>query len=259
MNQITKPILAVPTDEGRMYVHPLTGECVYSVTTAISGGIPKKLENWSAKMAAEYAVDNWDELSLTGAETKLSLISTAHERVRDKAAGKGDVVHNSVENYNNGTPDDNSPKHMKQFENFLEVSGFTPIFQEVTVWNRAHGYAGTADCIARNRKGRYVMLDYKTGKNVWPEAALQLAALSSCEFILDAEGNETPMPLILEQGVLHLRPLSWNYHRVDEWGWKGNFAAFLGAKAVADWRRLHPAMVWGRDSKMNASSWREAA
>lgn len=256
---MTKPILAVQTNEGRMYVHPLTGEAVYSVTTIIEQGIPKKLDDWAGKQAAKYAVQNWHELTLKPEIERLRLIAQAHERVRKEAADKGDTVHNSAEAKVKGEPDDNSPGHMKQLDNFFIVSQLTPLYTEVSVWNRTIGYAGTADLVAQDQQGRYILIDYKTGRGIWPEMAVQLEALARAEFIIEPSGEEIPLPPIAEVGVLHLRPRSWWYYpiRNDEAA-ERNWSAFLGAQQVSSWRRLHPNLVWGGDDRYNAATWKAA-
>jgi hypothetical protein len=244
-----------------MYIHPKTQEAVYSVTTVLDRGIPKPgLIPWAAKEAARYAVDNFRYLINEDEEEAFRLISTAHERAKEAAAEKGDEAHTSAENLVKGKPDGKALDHMGQLEDFLKVSGYEVTHTEVTLWNRRVGYAGTADCIVKTPQGNYLILDYKTGKNVWPEAMLQLTALAHCEFILTDKGEEIPLPLIYGVGILHLRPRSWWLHLcIDGSTAERNWTAFRGAKAVSDWRRYHPAMVFGPIDRMNSANWAEAA
>lgn len=257
---MTHPPLAVETPEGRMYVHPITGEAVYSVTTIIDRGIPKELADWAARQAAKYAVEHWHELTLKPEAERIRLISQAHERARLKAAGRGDVIHASAEAQVKGTPDGKSPHHMGQLEDFFKVSGYRPAYTEVTVWHRTMEYAGTADLIVLDRTDRHILIDYKTGRGIWPEMAVQVEALARAEFIITEKGEEIPLPHIEEVGVLHLRPKSWWYHPVTgEDAAERNWSAFLGAKQISDWRRLHPDLVWGSKQRYNASNWPSAA
>lgn len=244
-----------------MYVHPITGESVYSVTTAIENGIPKPgLVKWAAKSAARYAVENWENWTHLGNEEAVELIATAHEREKEEKADKGDEVHTSSENLLKGTPDGKARRHMKQLEDFLSVSEYTPVFTEVTVWNRTHEYAGTADLIARMPSGGLCLIDYKSGKSVWGEAFLQLEALARAEFILTPDGTEIKMPPIDTVGVLHLRPLSWWFYlNADGSSADNNWKGFLAAKEVSAWRRLHPSLVFGPAEKMNAANWQKRA
>lgn len=260
---MTNPVLSQQTENGRMYVHPATGEAVYSVTTIIDAGIQKDLANWAAKQAAQYAVDNWTDLHSMSSEEVFHLISTAHERARDEASVKGDAVHTSAEGFTQGTNDGKSPKHMVQLKRFLDVSQFKMVHQEVTLWNRKEEYAGTADWIAQDRNGRFVLGDYKTGRGIWPEMAVQLEALAMCEFIITPDGQELEMPEIHTVGVLHLRPLSWWWHPIqDGYARFRNWKAFSAARKVHEdlepirnWKKLHPNMVWGNLGRFNEANW----
>jgi hypothetical protein len=109
--------------EGRGYI-----EEFYSVTTMISGGIPKHLQNWTAKMIAELVfddverhgaevLDHWaregrtflDALRASGMKLEkadetpkglgLRYIKGAADRVRDTAAKVGSDVHDAAETF----------------------------------------------------------------------------------------------------------------------------------------------------------------
>ncbi len=236
---MTAPALARTTAAGRVYKHPLTGEEVPSVTTIISGGVPKPaLPPWAAKMAAEYADANWDMLSGLSSAERVTLIKGAHKRRSEAAADLGSAVHEAADAWCSNRPmpkwEDGVEPFMEQFAEFLEARSPHFVMTEVTVWNRAHGYAGTFDWLARIN-GKLTLGDHKTGTNVWPEVGLQLAALSHAEFILRPDGTEEPMPAVGLLGVLHLRPRSWALIPVHdaEACWK----AFLAAKAITDWTR----------------------
>src|SRR5690348_5762134 len=92
--------------------------------------------------------------------------------------------------------------YMAGFQAFLD--DFQPEYKaaEFTVYNREHRYAGTADAMAQIGDTLW-LLDTKTGKDVYGEAALQLAAYRHAEFIGVAEtGDELPMPKVDRCGVL---------------------------------------------------------
>lgn len=205
-------------------------------------------------------VNNLDHIYNSDPDTIFREVSTAHEKARDKAADKGDGVHDDAERLTGGEIPKGSFGHMVQLAEFLRVSGFTPLHREVTLVNRSIGYAGTADLIARAADGRIVLIDYKSGKSVWPEAVLQVAALGHCEFILHPDGTEDYFSNADEMGVLHLRPRSWWYYRIDKPDVMSlAIDAFLAAKEIADWRRMHDSLIFGQRPKMNAANWSMAA
>jgi hypothetical protein len=86
------------------------------------------------------------------------------------------------------------------------ISDFNVEFYEteVTVWSDTHGYAGTLDAIARI-EDEVVILDYKTGKSVYSEVALQLNAYRNADCILDPDGTRRELPEVEAGAVLHLR------------------------------------------------------
>jgi hypothetical protein len=229
------------------------------VTTILKFGIPQPgLIPWAAKTAARYAWENRERLAGIDEVSFIQEVSEAYEKVREEAAGKGDQVHSSVEAYLHNNDDGLSPKHLIQLQEFLDVSGYTPIHTEVTLIERSIGYAGTVDLIARTPSGNNLILDYKTGKGIWPKDRLQVEALSRCEFILTPEGEEISMPYIDGVGILHLRPMSWWLHRdMDGDSSERNWSAFLGALQVFHWTRLHSSLVFPEE-RMNAANWRAA-
>lgn len=230
------------TTKGRTYQHPRTGETAWSVTTIIDGGLPKKqLVGWAAREVAEFAVANHGviETMLAGVrlvpeidveigprggrkETRtythrisdpdavaaaVDYLKGSPYRSRDRKADIGTLVHQYVEAVILGTPMPEVPPdaaaHMAQFDAF--VRRFEPEFiaAETTIWNRTEAYAGTLDWIARIG-GRTLLVDTKTGKDIYSDVALQLAALGHGEFVLMADGSEEPLPEVEGYAALHL-------------------------------------------------------
>lgn len=89
-------------------------------------------------------------------------------------------------------------------------------WSEATVYSRTHGYAGTADLIARMRVGDSlvpVILDVKTSKRIYGETAYQLCAYARAEFVGGDDGSESTLipddswenPTPIEHGIV-VRP-----------------------------------------------------
>jgi hypothetical protein len=116
---------------------------------------------------------------------------------------------------------------------FVETYKPSWSLSEFTVWSDAHNYAGTAD-LAAYIGNALVLIDHKTGKNAYPDTALQLAALANADFILSPDGTEMPLPKFDRCGILHIRPRSCRLIPVDHI--EEAFSAFLGLKACFDWQ-----------------------
>lgn len=234
---MTSPALAVEQPDGsRLYVHPITGERVPSVTTIMKEGIAKpRLIGWAARLAADYAIENWaalDELSLYERREE---IRYAHDREREKASELGTKVHNVIDDWAQGRP--HSPaKETKPFlNNFISfMLERQPRFieTEATVWSRKHQYAGTFDWVAEIN-GEVLLGDTKSGKRVYEEVGMQLAALSHADFLIRPDGTEEPMPEFAGLAVLHVRPRGHKLIRVRKDA--KNFRAFLACRELYSW------------------------
>lgn len=222
---------------GRVYTHPLTGEKWPSITTVIGCLDKPALPRWAAKAAAEYAAESWDSLSALGADERVTLIKGAPWRESDKAANLGTSVHDAVDHWcrNEAMPTwaDGVEPFMEQFVAFLEAREPEFVENEFTVINRTVGYAGTGDFLAVIN-GLLTCVDVKTGKGIYPEVAMQLAALAKAEAILRPDGTEVPLPAAEVLGVLHLRPKSWAL--VPVLPHDASFTAFCGLLEAWRWR-----------------------
>lgn len=234
---MTKPALAKQMPDGsRRYYHPLTGEIYPSVTTVLDVIAKPALIPWAARMAATYASDNWQELSELEPTVRIAEIKAAHEREAGYAAEKGDVIHDLIDSWAKGTPGADYPKNLDSFVNqFISfMTTMRPVFleNEVTLLSRKHGFAGTCDWIAEIG-GVTVLGDNKTGKKVYPEAALQLSALANCDCILRENGAEEMIPQFGKLMILHIRPRSWKLYEVT--ARVAAFQTFLAARNIWDW------------------------
>jgi hypothetical protein len=214
---MTGPRNARTTSRGRVYQWPATGESFWSVTTILSALPKPALLPWGMRSVAEAAVAQHDRVSamVTAAgddpEARKAVVDWLKGepyRQRDKAADLGSLVHARIESLILGKPEPPAPPvavgFIEAFDAF--VRDWRPEFlaAEMSVYNRTASYAGTLDWIARI--GDVTVLgDTKTGKDVYPEAALQLCAYARAEFAGMPDGTEGAMPVTDEARVLHLR------------------------------------------------------
>jgi len=210
------PIRTTQRDGSRTY--RVRGEDLWSVTTIIGGGLPKPaLLPWGIRTVAEFAVTESllrGSKSLTARARRDPAEAIAHLKAapyaqRDKAAGIGTQVHAATEAYVLGTPMPEPPSEVAPYlaahRRFLDDWRPEFLMTEGTVCNWTERYAGTLDWIAR-LDGALVIGDTKTGKAVYPEVALQLAAYRYAEFVVLPNGTEAPLPAAERAVVLHLRP-----------------------------------------------------
>ena len=201
---------------------------------------------WAAKVSATYAVDNWPELSRLVYQERINAIKAAHRTTRDDAANLGDSIHEYAEAYLKGDP---TPAMTDQNESAIgALFGFFDkhkpelLGAEISVWSEK-GYAGTFDLLAK-MGGETWLLDYKTGKGIYPEVGLQLAALGKSDRILNDELDV--LPKIDRYGVVHVRPdheydgqpvaafaRLHEVHLIEE-----SYSAFLSALDLYNWQKL---------------------
>ena len=229
---MTLPPLVKGTDWDRGYLNPVTGEFAPSVTTILKVIHKKELDNWAARMAADYAVKNWDELSGCGDAMRRDQIKSAPEVYTTQKADLGTAVHEVADRWMKGIPSEETKEtssYISQFIRFL--AEFKPRFTgtEATVWSRRDEYAGTADIFAVI-DGENWLIDIKTGKGIYPETGLQLAALANAEFRILPDGTELELPRFDEWAVLHLRPRGWKLVPIREK--EACHSAFLGAREI---------------------------
>ena len=209
----------------------LTGR---GVTTLIGAGIPKPaLKWWAGNTVAACALDEED------------LWRPIFEQKGREAAYEylGTEVHRLAERYAAGEEigvDDETEGYVDAYISFREDWHPTEEIIEGVVVSRTYRYMGTFDSIAvlagwnNDGTSARVLYDIKTGKDVWPEAAIQMAAYRRAESYLPdpAGGEEEPMPQVDACAVLHLRS-DGTYSLRPVIAGAREFALFLAAEEIA--------------------------
>jgi hypothetical protein len=232
---------------------------VVGVTSIIGAGIPKPfLAPWSAKMVAEYAVDkldSWAGLAKEDPKAAVDLLKRSPYRSTAEKADMGTIVHVAVEAYVRGEPlsdeqlaeeltERRVPQskwrstrgYVKGAVEFLSDLEPEILHSEATVYSREHGYAGTADLIAKLRVGksrRPVVIDYKTSKAIYDEVGLQLCAYSRADFVGLNDGTELPMPKNVRDGLAVRLTPTGRYEPAPFTLTDELFEVFLAARSVA--------------------------
>lgn len=221
VSSLTTPTNSSKDGDRRLYVWPPTGESFPSVTTILNAISKPQLVDWAAKQAATYAVKEQQRLSKMTTEHAISEIAGTHKRITEISSEVGTHVHECIESTLNADEwkPNPWPEHMRHFEAWKSTYNPEFMYSEATVYNRQVCYAGTLDLVAQIN-GITTLIDVKTGKNLWPEVALQLAAYANGEFIgahdkVNDKWCEMKMPKIEAAAVLHLRMTGWRFVTVD--------------------------------------------
>lgn len=205
----------------RSHRYKLDGQWIPGVTTILGKGIAKPfLIDWAAGEVARFAADNLSVLeALDDADARYDLLKTAHNRHRDKAAVRGTDIHALAEKILHGQEAE-IPEHLtgyvEGYVRFLDQWQPTPVLTERPCASRKGWYAGTPDAVVTLPDGERLLMDWKSGKNVYGETALQLAAYRNAEFYLHDDGTEQPMPQVDSLAVVHITPTGSDVYRVAD-------------------------------------------
>lgn len=215
-----------------------------SITNILSVMDEGFLPGHYAKLVAEHAVQNFGSIKFMaekfGTQTAVNALKAIPSRP-NPAAAIGDEVHEAIDLLTYGTittefATTTARQMFAQYRHFLSEEKPEILASEFTVWSYKHGYAGTGDQLVRWRDGVWVW-DTKTGRSCYPKVGMQCAAMANADVMLDAQGNEHPIPKVDKIGVLHVRPRSVKLYELQHPN--EAFQAFLGLKACFDWRRFH--------------------
>jgi len=244
---LTRDDLRKSFRSGRSYIWPPNGapdelEYYVSVTNALNGLPKPALPRWAAKVVAEHAVENFEALDALVGSGDLSgavnWLKQAPWGARDRAADIGTAVHAVAELDAMGqtaeadeivatlAPDGQAKA--KQVRHFFSEIPVKIEMVEAVVYNDTYKYAGTLDFVVRLEDEALlklwpglgeplsIVLDVKTGKGVYDEVALQLAAYRYAEKVVElSTASLQPMPKTEGGGVLHITEDEWRLIPVD--------------------------------------------
>lgn len=165
---------------------------------------------WAARNTAEAALGMLDTLphlrDTVGPEGVVKALTSRSSWKRDEAASLGSEVHALADEMVRGMAPAipaRAVDHVKHYAEWWAASGWTLRSSESMVVHPGHGYGGTIDLLCRDRDGRTVLADIKTGKGVYSEAVLQLTAYGDAAFI-EIDKGIYKMPAIDRYVILHV-------------------------------------------------------
>lgn len=184
--------------------YKLDGKWVPGVTTILGCLDKPAIPKWAAKQVAEYVADNPGgiaELRYLGRNAMVAALKEIPWQHRDDAGKRGNVLHDYAEALLRGQEIEVEDAHVGTMESALAFMAdweIEPLMIEAPIASREHSYAGTLDLIAKYRDPRdgstgVAIFDWKSGKALYPECALQMAAYAYAEFAV-VDGKEASIP-----------------------------------------------------------------
>lgn len=246
--------------KGRFYDVPDGGKYP-SVTTILNVISKPALIAWAANLERELVVeaagDLWNDVP-NGDTPKMSrpaFVSSlrerlgktkAHQRALTKAGEIGSQVHNLIEwNIRKGLGQEVGVEPILQdkalwafsvWEKWAENAHFKPVFCEQTVWSNKYQYAGTMDLLAKidTEETIKVVVDWKTGKAIYPEALLQNVAYIRA--LIEMGHAEPPIHGLIVRLPKNEKDPDPEVRLIPWAEQDGLFRAFLHARALWGWQ-----------------------
>jgi len=214
MGEVTDLAIAPAIQRSADHFYTYEGER-YPGVTGILGILDKSgpLMGWAAKMTAEAAVESLPHLSVmldtVGPDGVIKFLTARRNWKLEEARDLGTDVHAMAELVVKGEPTppmaEATRKRVLHYAAWWKASGWTLRLAEAMVVFPTHRYGGTFDLLAYDRDGKTVLADVKTGKGVYREVALQLAAYSLAPIVAPTGSPKAyPMPAIDRHIVLHV-------------------------------------------------------
>lgn len=171
------------------------------------------LMSWAAKMTAEAAVGMADGtlatlIATVGESGAVKALTSRSAWKNEEARDLGTDVHAMADLFIRGEAlpamTAITEKRVNAYAEWWQASGWTLRCSEGMLVNTVKGYGGTLDLLCYDRDGRTVLADIKTGKGVYHETALQLAAYGDAEWLDTGDGQIYAMPRVDRYAVIHV-------------------------------------------------------
>jgi hypothetical protein len=224
MYQKKRPL---PSKRGGIY--HIEKELYDAVTSALKIVNKPGLITWGIRESAKVAT--------TDPSLSIDKIVSAVYGQRDSAADIGTMLHHVAEDKVLGRRvevDKITPSvqpYVKALLAFFDEVKPKVLHTETTVFHKEHKFAGTLDLMVELHNNTTWILDFKTGKNIYPESGLQQAAYKNATHLKLRDGTIIPMPKVDKTGIVHLKPdTSFSFIEVNE-----PFEVFLHILKVYRW------------------------
>jgi molybdopterin converting factor small subunit len=152
------------------------------------------------------------------------------------AMGRGTTVHAIVENYvhEQDYVDQASEEfrpYAQAFYNWVKDHDIEILEHEKTLLSKKYGYAGTLDLLVKFRNsGRIMIIDVKTGKDIYEDYFLQLSAYKQA--LLEQDGIDAEMGILLLATGANGKPTGKSKFQDADYC----FDEFLACKTLWEWK-----------------------
>jgi hypothetical protein len=258
------------TKRGRFY--EIDGKQYPSVTSILQIVGKPALVNWAANVERELVMECSADLYLDAAGTppmnRNAWLTTlqarlgkekAHKKELAKAAEIGTQIHALVEWTLKGElchkvgPSpmicDKAQWGFMAWEDWRKKVNLKPIFIEQTVYSKEYGYAGTLDLLAEV-EGKLTVLDWKSGKQIYPESRLQNAAYRHA--IREMKHGDPVQGIIVRLPKVETDPEFQAFTVPDDEDYL--FGQFLRAMGLWEWQQRNEDAYWEKREKAESES-----
>lgn len=193
-------------------------------------GVPFSLVNWMQANVMNAVIDDPTLVEVRQVPTRgkgktrdekpaeiRKRVRAAADAERDHSAERGSAVHAAAEhNIPVGSADPEVQPYLAQYYDCVEKMGLKVLSQEGQVFNSRLLYAGSYDIIVQLPDGRIIVVDIKTGKNIYADHALQLMGYGTHDnFVGFDDQRDDGATQLLQSAhglaVLHLTETGWEF------------------------------------------------
>lgn len=185
------------------------------------------LMSWQERITKEHLLMKLKAKVIITEDVVIEAVSL-HRVRKQEAASLGTQIHKWAEDFAAGLnppmPEDERVRNgVLAFLKWIDTEKFKIKFGEKHIYSKKYDYAGIADAVA-TRKGKTVLIDYKTSSGVYDEMRFQVSAYANA---LDEMGIK-----IDERWIVRFDKETGDFFPILCEDQKADFTAFLGCRAI---------------------------